>query len=180
MHQYLGLLCIGWGLIVGMTGTSLALNPIFTKYFQTSILKHLSEKYSNQHESSKPNVSLKAVIDSAFKAKPNGVIWYIIFPGVERGIQNHYLVLMHGTGSISKYFNEYLMINSKSAKLKEIIRLPLLMQFALISTPFHFVNYGGILAKMIWAMFAVFTLCVAFLGIFMTYYRKKIMYLRKI
>ncbi len=176
VHESLGVICLCWGLIVGVTGTLLALNPVFTKNFQEHTLKSYASKYQAASATDKSDISLNRVINTAFATKHNGVIWYIVFPGMERGIPGHYLVLMHGNGLISQYINEYLLIDAKNAELKAIIPLPVLMQLALIATPFHFVNYGGIVMKIIWSIFAICTLGFAFMGIIISWQRRTLAY----
>lgn len=179
VHQYVGIICLWWGLLVGITGALLAFNPIFTQSFQKNTLQHLSKKYHVQYQKNQADAAFKTVIHTAFKTKPNGVIWYIVFPGMERGIQDHYLVLMHGNGMFSQFINEYLLINAKSAELKEIIHLPIFMQLALIATPVHSANYGGSLLKVIWTLFALTTLSSAILGTAIFFTRKRVIYARK-
>lgn len=171
IHQQLGVICLTWGLLVGITGTLLAFNPIFTKNFQKNTLQLLAKKYHQTMQDPKklPDIALKQVLQTAFTAKPNHRIDYIVFPGMERGIQNHFLVLMHGNGMLSQFKSEYLIINAKSAELKESVPLPLLMQLVVIATPIHTANVGSILIKIIWCVFALTTLIFVFLGITIFY-----------
>lgn len=179
LHQYLALTCLVWGIVVGTTGALLALNPVFTKQFQQHTLKPLADKYQRMPLAKQPPASLKSVINTAFNKKPDGVIWYIIFPGMERGIENHYLVLMHGNGMLNQYFSEYLIIDAKTAELKEVVKLPLTMQLVFMATPFHFVSYGGTLIRILWALFAITTFIFACLGLFTFYHKKRIKYAKK-
>ena len=162
-----------------MTGTLLAFNPIFTQDFQKNILQHIEMKYPPRGPVKQQDVELKAVLNTAFNTRPNSVIWYIAFPGMERGIKNHYLVLVHGIGAFRQYISEYLIISAETAELKEVIQLPAFMQLALIATPFHSANYGGILLKIIWTIFSLATLSFAFLGIIISYNRKRLAYENK-
>lgn len=173
LHKYTGLVSFAWGILAGISGILLAFNPIFTKQFQDTSLKHLTEQYQNVHVAGEKEAPFRDIINTAFQSKPDSVIWYIVFPGMERGIAGHYLVLVHGTTFLTQQFSEYLVINANTAKLTEVVELPVLMQSALTATPVHFANYGGIFLKIIWALFAFCSLVVAFLGVFVFFLRQR-------
>lgn len=165
LHKYFGIVILAWGLLVGISGMLLAFNPIFTKHFQNNNLRHLTQQYQNVPETDEKAAPLRDIINTASQSKPNFLIWYIVFPGMERGIPGHYLVLMHGTTPLTWQVSEYLVINAKTAKLVEIVQLPILMQSALVATPLHFANYGGIFLKVIWSLFALGSLAVVTFGV---------------
>lgn len=164
LHKKIGIIIFAWGLFAGLSGMLLAFNPIFTKQFQKNQLSHLAEQYQSI-QTNKINASVRDVITTAQKHKPESVIWYIVFPGMERGIASHYLVLMHGTGFLTRQISEYLVINAQTAELVDVVKLPILLQSALVATPVHFANYGGIVLKIVWAIFAFFSFVVVMLGI---------------
>jgi uncharacterized iron-regulated membrane protein len=173
LHKYLGIVIFAWGLFAGTSGMLLAFNPVFTKHFQNNNLRHLTQQYQNVKEASVRDASLRDVINTSLRSKPNSVIWYIVFPGMERGIPGHYLVLMHGTMPLTWQISEYLVVNAKTAQLVEIVKLPLLLQSALVATPIHFANYGGVFLKLIWSLFALGSLAVVSLGVVVFFMKRR-------
>lgn len=180
LHQTAGILCIVWGLVVGVSGTLLAFNPLITQRFQQESLKPLAARYSQITTNKSDQQSLQAILNSIMQKNPSADTWYIVFPGMERGIDNHYLILARGSGVFSRYLSDYFVVNAETAELKEVIRLPFLMQMVMIATPFHLVSYGGILTRIVWVMFAIYTMFLAILGVSMFYQRKRKIYAKSI
>lgn len=173
LHQTAGILCIAWGLLVGISGSFLAFNPLITQRFQQETLKPLAAHYKQNTQTKINEKPLGDILNAVMQAKPTADTWYIVFPGMERGIDNHYLILARGSGLLSRYNSEYFVVNAATAELKEIIHLPFLMQMVMMATPFHLVSYGGVLMRIIWVLFAFYTLFLAVLGLSMFYQRKR-------
>lgn len=173
LHQTAGILCIVWGLLVGISGSFLAFNPLITQRFQQETLKPLASHYKQITKTKINEKPLGEILNTVMETKPSADTWYIVFPGMERGIDNHYLILSRGSGLLSRYVSEYFVVNAATAELKEIIHLPLLMQMVMIATPFHLVSYGGMFMRIIWVLFAFYTLFLAILGVSMFYQRKR-------
>lgn len=172
LHKFVGVVSFGWALVIGITGTLLAFNPVFMKRFQENNLHHLYEQYQNFQDTSGQEAPLRDILNTALTYKVDSVISYIVFPGMERGIPAHYLVLMHGTTPLTQQLSEYLVINAQTAKLVEVMPLSLSVEAALVSRPLHFGNYNGILLKIIWAFFTICSLAVAIFG-FVSFFVKR-------
>lgn len=167
LHKFVGVVTFGWSFVVGLSGVFLAFNGVLIKLFQIVSLKHLSEQYQSFKNSAEVVTAapFHEVIQTALQAKPDSVITYISFPDTEFGIPGHFLMLMNGTTALTERISELVVVNAASAKLAEIVELPLYLKIVLLSEPLHFGDYGGVLLKIIWILFTIASLAVAVFGV---------------
>lgn len=165
LHKFFGIISFGWGIIVGLSGTFLAFNGILIKIFQFQSLKHLANQYQSFKATSDFTAPFRQVIASAYQVRPEAFISYVSFPNTEFGIPGHYLVLMNGTTAATERLSELIVVNAQTGLLAEVVQLPFYLKIVLYSEPLHFGNYGGIVLKIIWALFALISLALVCFGV---------------
>ncbi len=166
LHKYLGVTSFGWALIVGFTGTLLAFNSLIIKAFQYSTLNQLISKYENSVNS---EVSGSGVLGHAIANVQNqnleGEISFVSFPGTEFGVPGHFVFLMEKFWLGRQQASQILLSSADSGGLREVVNLPFYLKALILSEPLHFGNYGGLLFKIIWLLFALCSLLVMIMGV---------------
>lgn len=173
LHKFIGVITFGWGLIVGLSGVFLAFNGVLIKFFQMQSLQHLSQKYQSFKPAASEMAPFDQVIENVFRTKIDSVISYISFPHTEYGISGHYLILVNGTTALTQKISELFVMDAYTAKLAEIIELPLYLKVVLLSEPLHFGDYGGLPLKVIWALFTLGSMAVAGFGVASFFMKRK-------
>lgn len=173
IHQAIGVSCLVWALLVGVSGTLLAFNPIFTRQFQEKTLQPIVDNFQHVTNSEIKSKSIQDIMRAVTRVNSSADIWYVVFPGVERGIENHYLLLVRGTGLLSQYLNRYYIVDAETAELKMVVPLSLMLQLAMIATPIHLAAKGSVVLTIIWLIFASYTVCLAMLGVLLFYQRMR-------
>mgnify|MGYP001028136100 CR=1 FL=1 len=172
LHKFVGMVSFGWGLIVGLSGVFLAFNGVLIKLFLYGSLTHLAQAYGAQATGGDADAPFEKIVESALSAKGDAVISYISFPDTEFGVNGHYLFLINGTDRFSERISDLVVVDAKTAALREVVQLPIYLKLLLLSEPLHFGDYGGLFLKVVWAVFTLCSLAVVLLGLASFYLKR--------
>lgn len=171
LHKYLGIVCLSWGLIIGISGAFLGLSSTLIKLFQYQELQYLVQKYPTVPQ--EPWASLDKIMEEAQKAIPHGVFEFLAFPNTQFSPPGHFLVLFHGNTSFTEKLVDLVVVDSVTGEVTDVRPLPWYLKFTLLSEPLHFGNYGGLALKVVWSILNLASLALPVLGILMWRRKRK-------
>lgn len=163
LHKYLGIVCLSWGVIIGVTGAFLGLSSTLIKLFQYQELQYLTEKYPTTPDA--PWASLDQVLESAQKAVPESTFEFLAFPNTQFSPPGHFLVLFHGNTPLTEKLVDLVVVDALSGEVTDVRPLPWYLKVTLLSEPLHFGNYGGLSLKLMWLVLSLASLFLPVLGI---------------
>ena len=163
LHKYLGIVCLSWGLIIGISGAFLGLSSTLIKLFQYQELQYLNQKYPTKPEA--PWASLDQVLESAQEGIPEGTFEFLAFPDTQFSPPGHFLVLFHGSTPLTEKLVELVVVDAVTGELTDVRPLPWYLKVTLLSEPLHFGNYGGLGLKVLWLILNMASLTLPILGI---------------
>ena len=169
LHKYLGMVTMGWALIIGVSGALLGFSSTLIKLFQYHELQEINQKYTQSPSSQWANLDL--VISNTQNKLPEGNFDFLAFPDTEFSPPGHFLVLMHGEG-LKERLVDIAIVDSVSGNVEDVRELPWYLKLAAISEPLHFGNYGGLPLKIIWLVMTLGTLALPILGLLLTFRKK--------
>lgn len=170
LHKYLGMVTMGWALIIGVTGMLLGFSSTLIKIFQYQELKSINQMYTQSPSESW--ASLDLVLKNSQEKLPEGSFDFLAFPDTEFSPPGHYLVLMHGEG-LKERLVDIAVVNSVTGAVDSVRELPWYLKLAALSEPLHFGNYGGLPLKLIWLVMTFGTLALPILGLLLALRKKK-------
>lgn len=151
LHNLFGTIALGWTLLVGATGVTLALGNIALKVWQGTELQRLAAAYARDAPIAAGHGSLDAARAAAEAARPGWRTNLILFPGSDFSTARHYTVLLVGPVGLQKRLFEIALVDATDARVDEIAQLPWYLVVTQISQPLHFGDYGGLPLKLFWA-----------------------------
>lgn len=169
LHKYLGMVTMGWALIIGVSGALLGFSSTLIKLFQYQELQEINQKYTQSPSSQWANLDL--IIKNTQEKLPEGNFDFLAFPDTEFSPPGHFLVLMHGEG-LKERLVDIAIVDSVSGEVEDVRELPWYLKLASISEPLHFGNYGGLPLKIIWLVMTLGTLALPILGLMLTFRKK--------
>lgn len=169
LHKYLGMVTLGWALIIGVSGALLGFSSTLIKIFQYQELQVINQKFSEVPNS--PWANLDLVLKNAQDKIPEGSFDFLAFPDTEFSPPGHFLVLMHGEG-LKERLIDIAVVESTTGQVEEVRELPWYLKITAISEPLHFGNYGGLPLKLIWLFMTLATMMLPILGLMLTFRKK--------
>jgi len=166
LHNLLGIATLIWLMTVGVTGVinTLAI-PIFGLWQQTE-LSAMTAKYQAQPALERFSSADQAVA-TARAASPGSELSFMAFPGNDFASPHHYVAFMHGSTPLTSKLLTPVLIDASTGELVDRRSLPWYVKALLVSQPLHFGDYGGMVLKILWALFDLLAIVVLGSGVYL-------------
>lgn len=173
LHNLLGIVTLTWATIVGFTGVINTLSEIVLGLWQMGQLAEMTAPYKNVAPLTGRLSSLDEAMQTTQKAAPAMEPQIIAFPGTIFSSKHHYAVFVHGNTPLTKRLIKPALIDAQTGKLTDMRDMPWYVNTLFLSQPLHFGDYGGLLLKIIWALFDIITIVVLGSGLYLWFARNK-------
>ena len=165
-HNLVGVVALGWMLVVGATGVINALADPVTENWQSGELAAMTARYAGEAPLAPADYgSLDAAMATAQAALPGRSPQFIGFPGGAWSTGHHYAVFFQGDRPLTSHLLTPALIDAATGELTDARDMPALNQALMLSKPLHFGDYGGLVLKLIWAAMTVLTIWVLWTGL---------------
>ena len=165
-HNLLGIVALGWMLVVGLTGVINAFADPLVDSWRNGELAQMTAQYAGDAPLAPAGYgSLDAAMASAQSALPGRSPQFIGFPGGDWSTGHHYAVFFQGDRPLTQHLLTPALIDARSAQLTDARAMPPLNQALMMSKPLHFGDYGGLPLKLIWAALTLATIWVLWTGL---------------
>ncbi|MET3034481.1 PepSY domain-containing protein [Chryseobacterium sp. NRRL B-14859] len=172
-HNLLGIAITAWMVVVGFTGVINTLSDVIVGLWQQGQLAEMTAPYKNQ----KPLTGKFSSLEDAKRSAENTIkdmkVSVIAFPGTDFTSKHHYAVFMRGNTELTSKLLKPVLIDAKTGTVTDSRDMPWYVNALFISEPLHFGNYGGMVLKIIWTVFDVFTILVLITGLYLWIARRK-------
>ena len=180
-HNLLGVVALGWMLVVGMTGVINAFADPLVDNWRNGELAEMTAQYAGEARLDPANYgSLDAAMTSAKSALPGRSPQFIGFPGGDWSTGHHYAIFFQGDRPLTQHLLTPALIDARSAELTDARAMPAVNQALMMSKPLHFGDYGGLPLKLIWAVLTLATIWVLWSGLMLWFRRSPAMLERRI
>ena len=165
-HNLLGIVTVGWVLVVGATGVVNTLATPILAYWKDTALADLT----TAHEApAAPGewASLDAAVQRAKTALPGRILQFVAFPGTEFSTDHHYAVFFHGDTPLTTHLTTPALIDVRTGDLAAVAPSPWYVKALSLSQPLHFGDYGGLPLKIVWALLDLATIIILGSGLYL-------------
>jgi uncharacterized iron-regulated membrane protein len=176
LHNFAGVVVLGWLLVVAFTGFLLGFASIAVGIWQMSALA----EYRTQFNSAEVNINilpaakLSKVVEVANATADTGwQVSNVIYPATEFSTQQHFTVLLRGGEGIEQSLFKVLLVDGNSGEVAKALTMPLYFKAILLAEPLHFGNYGGLFLKILWTICALLTFFITANGAWLWWDRRK-------
>ncbi|WP_449466054.1 PepSY-associated TM helix domain-containing protein [Stenotrophomonas humi] len=166
LHNVLGIVTLGWALVVGITGAINTIAKPLEQAWQSEQLGEFAARYAGQPRPTQL-ASLQAAVDTARAAAPDMRPAFVSFPGTGYSGDHHYGVFMQGNTPLTERLYRPVLIDAQTGALTAQPQLPLYMNMLLLSQPLHFGDYGHLPLKILWALLDLLTIAVLISGLYL-------------
>lgn len=170
LHNVLGVVTLGWALVVGITGAINTLAQPLESAWQTEQLGEFAVAYEGRPRPQQL-ASLEAAVAVARAAEPGMTPAFVSFPGTGYSGDHHYGVFMHGATPLTERLYRPVLIDAETGALTAQPQLPSYMTVLLLSQPLHFGDYGSLPLKILWALLDLLTIAVLISGLYLWFKR---------
>ena len=165
-HNLLGVVALGWMLVVGVTSIINAFADPLVDNWRNGELAEMTAQYAGDEPLDPGNYgSLDAAMASAQSALPGRSPQFIGFPGGDWSTGHHYAVFFQGDRPLTRHLLTPALIDARSAQLTDARAMPAINQALMMSKPLHFGDYGGLPLKLIWAVLTLAKIWVLWTGL---------------
>jgi uncharacterized iron-regulated membrane protein len=171
-HNMIGVVTLGWLMVVGLTGVVNTLATPITALWQRDQLAAMVAEDGNMAPP-KRLASLDAAMRTARAAAPGMDLSFIAFPGTAYSTKRHYALFMRGDTPLTKHLVRPVLVDASTGRLAGTRALPWYGKLLFLSQPLHFGNYGGIPLKIIWALLDIAAIAVLGSGIYLWIGRRR-------
>ncbi|MEG2803875.1 PepSY-associated TM helix domain-containing protein [Stenotrophomonas sp.] len=169
-HNVLGVVTLGWALVVGITGAINTIAKPLEQAWQGEQLGAFAARYAGQPRPT-TLASLQAAVDTARAAAPDMRPAFVSFPGTGYSGDHHYGVFMQGNTELTERMYRPVLVDAQTGQLTAQPPLPLYMSVLLLSQPLHFGDYGKLPLKILWALLDLITIGVLITGLYLWFKR---------
>lgn len=160
-HNLLGVVTLGWALVVGVTGVINAFADPLTDSWREGELKAMVAA----HGADRPLAptaygSVDKAMAAAKAALPGVSPQFIGFPGGAWSSGRHYAIFFQGDTPLTSHVLTPALVDAETGVLTDTAAMPALNQALMLSKPLHFGDYGGIALKILWAILTLATIWV--------------------
>ena len=166
LHNVLGMVTLGWALVVGLTGAINTLAKPLEQAWQSEQLGEFAARYAGQPRPT-TLAPLQAAVDTARAAAPDMRPAYVSFPGTGASGDHHYGVFMQGDTPLTERLYRPVLVDARDGTLTAQPQLPTYMTVLLLSQPLHFGDYGRLPLKILWALLDLLTIAVLISGLYL-------------
>ncbi len=172
LHNLLGIVLLGWMMVVGVTGVINELSrPLFGLWQATDLV----ELTSSYHDTDPPRqlASADAALRAAAQAVPNHRIISFSHPGNMFATPHHYMVWTRGDTPFTSHLIIPVLVDAVTAEVTAVARPPWYLTMLALSQPLHFGDYGGLPLKILWVLLDLLTIVVLASGLYLWFARRK-------
>ncbi|WP_439817682.1 PepSY-associated TM helix domain-containing protein [Zavarzinia sp. CC-PAN008] len=173
LHNMIGVVTLGWALVVGLTGILNTLDDLLVMAWQNGEMAEISAPYAGQSPPTRLG-SLDAAVATALAQAPDMETAFIAFPGTAFSTPHHYAVYLHGSTPLTEHLVKPFLVEGATGTLTDVRELPWYLKALLLSQPLHFGNYGGLPLKIIWALLDLATIVVLGSGLYLWLKRRRV------
>ena len=170
LHNVLGVVTLGWALVVGITGAINTLAQPLESAWQAEQLGEFAAAYEGRPRPQRL-ASLEAAVAAARAAEPGMTPAFVSFPGTGYSGDHHYGVFMHGATPLTERLYRPVLIDAETGALTARPQLPGYMTVLLLSQPLHFGDYGSLPLKILWVLLDLLTIAVLISGLYLWFKR---------
>ncbi len=170
LHNVLGVVTLGWALVVGLTGAINTLAKPLEQAWQSEQLGEFAAAYAGQPRPTRLS-SLQDAVSTARSAEPHMRPAFVSFPGTGYSGDHHYGVFMQGNTPLTERMYRPVLIDAQTGALTARPQLPTYMTVLLLSQPLHFGDYGSLPLKILWALLDIMTIIVLVSGLYLWFKR---------
>jgi uncharacterized iron-regulated membrane protein len=168
LHNMIGVVTLGWALVVGVTGVINELSkPMFMLWQNTDVRAMLEPYKGSSMPSTAELSSVQQAFETAQAAVPDMRVTSVVFPGAPFGSPYHYLLWAKGKEPLTSRLFSPVLVDARSGKLEGVVQMPWYLRALEISRPLHFGDYGGMPLKIIWALLDLVTIIVLGSGLYL-------------
>jgi uncharacterized iron-regulated membrane protein len=165
-HNLLGIVTLGWAMVVGLTGVINTLADPLTAQWQNGELAAMTARYRGAAPLAPADYgSLDTAMDVAQRALPGRAPQFIAFPGGGFSTAHHYALFFQGDQPLTQFLLTPALVDARNAALTDTREMPALNKALMLSKPLHFGDYGGLPLKLLWAMLDLATVWVLWTGV---------------
>ncbi|HWK63232.1 MAG TPA: PepSY domain-containing protein [Eoetvoesiella sp.] len=168
LHNVLGIVTLGWALVVGLTGVVNTLSVPLVGYWQST---HLAPWLAQYKDGKPPSpdalASLELAAKAAQAAEPGMTISFVAFPGTISSTPHHYAIYMRGNTPLTSRLYQPVLADALTGKVVGSVPPPWYLNTLYMSQPLHFGDYGGMPMKILWALLDLITIVVLGSGLYL-------------
>jgi uncharacterized iron-regulated membrane protein len=168
LHNLLGVVTLGWALVVGATGVINELStPLFALWQQTDVRALLAPMQGKPVPETSELSSPQAAFDAVKAAFPEMIATSVVYPGAPFGSPFHYVVWTKGREPLTSRLFSPVLVDARSGALVSAVAMPWYLRALELSRPLHFGDYGGMPLKIIWVLLDLVTIVVLGSGLYL-------------
>ena len=165
-HNLVGMVALGWMLVVGATGVINTLADPLTAQWQEGELAEMTARYAGAPALAPARyASLDTAMASAQAALPGRSPQFIGFPGGDWSTAQHYAIFFQGDRPLTQNLLTPALVDARTGAFTDARDMPVLNQALMLSKPLHFGDYGGLFLKLVWAAMTLLTIWVLWTGL---------------
>ncbi|MET0587661.1 MAG: PepSY-associated TM helix domain-containing protein [Novosphingobium sp.] len=167
-HNLLGVVTLGWALVVGLTGIINAFADPLTDSWREGAMAEMMAAYKGQPPLDPGRFgSIDTAMAAAKAAQPGLSPQFIGFPGGAWSSAHHYAIFFQGDTPLTSHVLTPALVDAETGKLTDMRSMPPLNQALMLSKPLHFGDYGGLPLKLLWALLDIATIWVLVTGLYL-------------
>jgi uncharacterized iron-regulated membrane protein len=172
LHNLLGIVLVGWTLVVGFTGVINTWADLVIRIWQVG---QLAEMLGPHRDRPRPVelAPVDAALARAREAMPGLQPAFVAYPGSLFTGKSHYAVFMRGNTPVTGRLLKPALIDAATGALADSRDLPWYVTTLLVSQPLHFGDYGGMPLKILWAVLDVITIVILASGLYLWLARRR-------
>lgn len=171
-HNLLGVVTLGWALIVGLTGAINAFADPLTDNWRNGELQRMVSAYAGQPPlETAQHISIDQAMKSARAQQPGLSPQFIGFPGGAWSSAHHYAIFFQGDTPLTSHVLTPVLVDAETGEVTDVGKMPILNQALMLSKPLHFGDYGGLILKILWAAMTLATIRVLWTGLMLWFRR---------
>lgn len=165
-HNLLGIVTLGWALVVGLTGGINAFaDPLTDSWREGETARLIAQHQGDVKLDPARYGSIDKAMAAAQAAQPGLLPQFIGFPGGAWSSGRHYAIFFQGATPLTSHVLTPALVDAETGVLTDIRSMPMLNQALMLSKPLHFGDYGGLALKLLWAVMTLATIWVLITGL---------------
>jgi uncharacterized iron-regulated membrane protein len=173
-HNLVGVVTLGWALVVGLTGVINAFaDPLTDNWREGELAAMVSKQNAAERLDPARYNSIDQAMAAAKAARPGLSPQFIGFPGGAWSSVRHYAIFFQGNTALTSHVLTPALVDAETGTLTDIRSMPALNQALMLSKPLHFGDYGGLALKLLWALFNLATIWMLVSGLKLWLGRRK-------
>jgi uncharacterized iron-regulated membrane protein len=166
LHNLLGVVTVAWALVVGFTGVVNTWADVILKIWQFDQLSAMTGPFKGMPVPQQLN-SVEAAVQTAQRAVPGMIPYFIAYPGTPFTSNGHYAVFMRGNTPLTSRLLKPALVDASTGRFTDARDMPWYVTALFVSQPLHFGDYGGMPLKIIWAVLDGITVIVLGSGLYL-------------